>query len=233
MLRKGFTLIELLIVVTIIAILAGAAVPYVQDYVEESRRARARADLDQVSNALALYEVRRGQPYPNSSIASLVGPFLTKALVDPWGAPYEINEASSTVISYGQDGVLGTFDDLEKAFRPRMSMTKAQWIDTNGDGVVTVGDSIHFYFTRPLNAALTTANTNNNSTYGPAKLAATFALAGNPELLVGGKVASIGFNAVFTPGAASASLSTTNQWTDRSLRADNMALSDVIRIVAP
>ncbi|MBI3037584.1 prepilin-type N-terminal cleavage/methylation domain-containing protein, partial [bacterium] len=32
-LRKGFTLIELLIVVTIIAILAGAAIPYVQDYI--------------------------------------------------------------------------------------------------------------------------------------------------------------------------------------------------------
>jgi len=41
LMKKGFTLIELLIVITILAILAGAAVPYVQDYVEDARIAAA------------------------------------------------------------------------------------------------------------------------------------------------------------------------------------------------
>ncbi|HNV71560.1 MAG TPA: prepilin-type N-terminal cleavage/methylation domain-containing protein, partial [Candidatus Ozemobacteraceae bacterium] len=61
--RKGVTLIELLIVVTILSILAGAAIPYVQDYVEDSRIGRARADIDEIRNALARYEVERGQAY--------------------------------------------------------------------------------------------------------------------------------------------------------------------------
>ena len=56
--RTGFTLLELLVVVTIIVILTGVALPYVQQYVEDARYARAKADLDEVKSALALYETR-------------------------------------------------------------------------------------------------------------------------------------------------------------------------------
>ena len=59
--KKGFTLIELLIVITIMAILAGAAVPYVQDYVEDARIAKAREDLGELRNAIMRYEVERGK----------------------------------------------------------------------------------------------------------------------------------------------------------------------------
>ncbi|HNW35800.1 MAG TPA: prepilin-type N-terminal cleavage/methylation domain-containing protein, partial [Candidatus Ozemobacteraceae bacterium] len=56
--KTGFTLIELLVVIAIIAILAGAALPYVQAYVEESRISKAKGDLEEVGKALAIYESR-------------------------------------------------------------------------------------------------------------------------------------------------------------------------------
>jgi type IV pilus assembly protein PilE len=44
-LQKGFTLIELMIVIVIVAILMGIAIPAYSDQVRKSRRAQAKADL--------------------------------------------------------------------------------------------------------------------------------------------------------------------------------------------
>ena len=159
MLRKGFTLIELLIVITIIAILAGAAVPYVQDYVEDARYAKAKADLDEIRNALIRYEVDRGTTYTAANIGTLVGPYLSAALVDPWGGAYEIDNLKSRVISGGPDGDTATTgDNVTVDFRPPLALSKAYWEDTNQDGVVSddtsgTGDTLVLKFTRPVKAA--------------------------------------------------------------------------------
>lgn len=145
--RKGFTLIELLIVVTIIAILAGAAIPYVQDYVEQARTGRAKADLDEIKRAIMLYEVQYG-PYTSSSIASLVGPFLTKNTPDPWSNAYVVDDDKSIVYSNGQDGLPNTGDEVVAEFRPRMAATRAYFVDVDGDEAVSVGDAIHVKFCR-------------------------------------------------------------------------------------
>lgn len=148
--RKGVTLIELLIVVTILSILAGAAIPYVQDYVEDSRIGRAKADIDEIRNALARYEVERGSQYQQIGIASLVGPYLSRSLVDPWGAPYVVIPASSTVLSKGADGLTGGGDDVSLAYRPPMAVSRVEWLDVNGDGAAGVGDSLHVKCSRPI-----------------------------------------------------------------------------------
>jgi prepilin-type N-terminal cleavage/methylation domain-containing protein len=90
MLRKGFTLIELLIVITIIAILAGAAVPYVQDYIEDARLSKARADLGELRNAIIRWETENGRSFGFASDGTtpldadafqdqLVGPYLQQS----------------------------------------------------------------------------------------------------------------------------------------------------------
>ncbi len=224
-LRQGFTLIELLIVVTIIAILAGAAIPYVQDYVDESRRARVKNDLDEIRNALALYELRRGVDYPTDNIASLIGPFLSKALVDPWGAAYYVNLASSTIISYGPDGKPDSGDEIMTDFRPRMAVSKIIWRDTNKDGLVTVGvDSVLFYMTRTLSAGA--ANTGLTCTAGGA--------IGTPyTLALNGRVASFPVAGLFVAGSDTVTLGSTNLLLDKSLDANtNAARSDVLKIQA-
>ncbi len=150
--RHGFTLIELLIVVTIIAILAGAAVPYVQDYVEQARVGRAKADLDEIKRAIMLYEVQYG-PYTGTNIASLVGPFLTRNIPDPWGNAYVVNDEKSVAFSVGPDGVengAGAADNISVEFRPRMAVTRVTFGDADGDGLVSSGDNLYLKTCRPI-----------------------------------------------------------------------------------
>lgn len=200
--RKGLTLIELLIVVTIIAILAGAAIPYVQDYVEEARRSRCRNDIDEVVKALSLYELRRSTDYATEDIASLVGPFLQRAVIDPWGAPFAIAPATSTVRSFGPDGQDNTGDEIVQYFRPRMAATKITYNDVNDNGKVDVGsDTITIYFTRPILSA--------SPGIGAAPTGFTCSWGGGAAELDAGRIAPFSkkvmiasFTNVFTPGAA-------------------------------
>lgn len=162
MLRKGFTLIELLIVITIIAILAGAAIPYVADYVEDGRAARAKQDMSEIRNALARWELDRGVwNEADTSIEKLVGPYLSQLLIDPWGFSYVISGANSTITSYGKDGASGGGDDLILDFRPPMSITKVEYSDVDRSGDQTAGDTISFYCTRPVATPPAVANLTN------------------------------------------------------------------------
>lgn len=154
MLRKGFTLIELLIVITIIAILAGAAIPYVQDYVEDARISKARADMDEIRNALIRYEIDKGVTYIAATVTDLVGPYLQKALIDPWGVPYVISDTNSNIVSAGPNSTAGDGDDIALDFRPVLALSKCYWEDTNKDGSVSDGDTMIFKFTRPVNQAV-------------------------------------------------------------------------------
>ncbi len=147
--KKGFTLIELLIVITIIAILAGAAIPYVQQYVEDGRYARAKQDLDEIRNALVRFETDRGVPYTDPGISPLVGPYLSKAMADPWGGSYLVTTNASKVSSSGPDGVANNGDDVAESYRPPLALTKAFWEDSNQNGVVDNGDGLILKFSRP------------------------------------------------------------------------------------
>lgn len=58
--HRGFTLIELMIVVVIVAILGGIALPSYQDHVVSSRRADAQGALMGLSQAMERYYTERG-----------------------------------------------------------------------------------------------------------------------------------------------------------------------------
>ena len=157
--RKGFTLIELLIVITIMAILAGAAVPYVQDYVEDARIAKCREDLGELRNAIMRYEVERNKLFDPAAegLATdtwqqlLIGPFLTQALTDPWGRPYYFSNFASMVFSAAEDGDKNT-NIISVDCRPAFAPTRAWWYDVDRNGSMTEGDYIDVKFTRPVGA---------------------------------------------------------------------------------
>ncbi len=150
--KNGFTLIELLIVITILAILAGGAIPYVQQYVEDSRISRAKADLEEIKKALVRYETDQGIPYTTNNIDKLVGPYLMKAMSDPWGSPYRIDSDMSACYSFGPNSSddSGSGDDVVRDFRPPLALSKVYWEDSNQNAAPDTGDVLVLKFTRPL-----------------------------------------------------------------------------------
>lgn len=102
--REGFTLIEVLLVVVIIGILVGVAMPRLGGRVQQAKIAAAQADINNIGMAIRLYEVDNGS-YP-ASLQSLVskpgnaqnwnGPYLEKGIPkDPWGNDYTYQQPGS------------------------------------------------------------------------------------------------------------------------------------------
>jgi len=122
--KKGFTLIELLIVIAIVAILAGAMVPMISTTREDTRVAKAHAELDAIKTAALLmhHDVGAGAwPCTGFTGAGIIddndcgggnygalwqGPYIDVWGNDPWSdtlpAPYGIYEYD--LIPSGGDG---------------------------------------------------------------------------------------------------------------------------------
>lgn len=118
--RSGFTLIELILVVVIIGILVGIAVPRFSGRVEQTQKAAAADTIHSIGIALDLFELDNGR-YP-SSLNGLIsdpgisenwhGPYMKEGRIpkDPWGNPYQYsapgthNEHSYDLSSNGPEG---------------------------------------------------------------------------------------------------------------------------------
>jgi general secretion pathway protein G len=95
--RAAFTLMEMLVVVAILVVLAGAAVPIYLNYLDNAKRDRVRADFKVLETAIQKYVMDYGSPPPN--LVTLTQPHQdgTKAvldqtaLMDPWQHPYQFD----------------------------------------------------------------------------------------------------------------------------------------------
>ena len=79
--QRGLTLIELVIAVAILAIVAAAAIPVYEGYVNEARIARSIQDMRQM--ALILDDL-----YQDGSPPATLAAVGLDNMADPWGAPY-------------------------------------------------------------------------------------------------------------------------------------------------
>ena len=123
-LRRGFTLIELMVVLVIIGVLAALIVPNVLERTADARATAARADINNLMQALKLYKLDN-QRYPSAEqgleslvrkpTAGVVPPnwrtYLDKLPTDPWGRHYQYIYPGVTgaidVFSLGADGQAG------------------------------------------------------------------------------------------------------------------------------
>jgi len=117
--RGGFTLAELMVVIVIIGLLATLVVPNVVQKLFIANKAKAKADIVAIADAVNQYAIQNGGRYPESlEVLVTEDPngmtYLDRDTVpvDPWGNEYHFEPAPSgsqkfRVISYGKDGIPG------------------------------------------------------------------------------------------------------------------------------
>jgi general secretion pathway protein G len=81
--RAGFTLIEVMIVVAIVGLLAGIAIPNYIGYRERAQVANAISEIRIIESEIASFFIDN-ERLPNSLAELNIG-----VLVDPWGNPYQ------------------------------------------------------------------------------------------------------------------------------------------------
>ncbi|MFZ5953046.1 MAG: prepilin-type N-terminal cleavage/methylation domain-containing protein [Candidatus Rifleibacteriota bacterium] len=145
--KKGFTLLELLVVVGILAALVALALPFYQDYVNQSKLTAAQTDLQTFKKALTMYDQMERTPFTGNDLRLLVGRYLQDFRVtatqqrpnDPWGVEYRFETLAGTVTSGGPDGTITTAatarepagDDILVTWKPVFFVSGARAINQN------------------------------------------------------------------------------------------------------
>lgn len=134
--KKGFTLVELVVVIAILGILAGIAIPRFMSATETARGAKTVADLRTLESAAVMYYAKTGVVPTKTDLEKGNAKLGTTALVASWPVPasgkaiiknnaneelswdikateYEINDDGRPVIGAKDAGK--TIDDLLKA----------------------------------------------------------------------------------------------------------------------
>lgn len=91
--RKGFTLVELVVVIAILGILAGLAIPRFMDATTNARGSRLVADLRTIESAETIYYAEKGQ---FATMAELVNNgYLAVEPIPPIGA-FKVSETNQS-----------------------------------------------------------------------------------------------------------------------------------------
>jgi general secretion pathway protein G len=123
--ERGFTLVEMMVVIVIIGLLVGVAVPVIMSRLKKAEATKAKFDCKQIYNSVV--EFRADQGKMPASLEDLVKKpaeankewrkYLEDLPKDPWGNDYKMTKKDDAVIivSYGEDGVEGGGDDISSS----------------------------------------------------------------------------------------------------------------------
>lgn len=101
--RKGFTIIELLIVIAVITILIGIALPRFRGMQEEGNIAKAKGELRTLQTAVESYYIHNNNTYPTalSSLTTATPNIIGSSLpTDPFNGTSNYGYAQSTNVRF-------------------------------------------------------------------------------------------------------------------------------------
>ncbi|MHC4107382.1 MAG: type II secretion system protein GspG [Planctomycetota bacterium] len=122
--RRAFTLLEMIVVVTIIALLAALVAPRALKWLLKSQQKVAKAEASKLAETVRLYLLDNmlTKPFAGMELGVLLegdDPYLEKAddILDPWQNEYVLIVPGQVniefdIVSTGEDGELGTEDDI-------------------------------------------------------------------------------------------------------------------------
>jgi general secretion pathway protein G len=96
--RSAFTLLEVLVVVAILVILAGTAVIYIPQYIEDSKIKKAQLECEAWEKAVNTYYLNQNS-YPSSLQDPVVQSYIedgANKVKDPWNGMYQVTEQTDS-----------------------------------------------------------------------------------------------------------------------------------------
>lgn len=129
--QAGFSLLEVMVVIVILGILATMILPNVFGSRAKADHQKVVSDLTALENAIETYYLDNGRyPTTEQGLDALIeaphidprprnypeGGYIRRLPSDPWGNAYQLvspgNYGRYDIFSAGQDGVVGTDDDI-------------------------------------------------------------------------------------------------------------------------
>ncbi len=147
--KRGFSLLELVVVVAILAILVGAAIPYYQNYIKDTKVAKAKQELDIIRDALLKFNTFEEKKYAYTDVSPLIGKYLHNITRDPWGRDYLVEPDTGLIRCKGSDH-LDAGDDIVVDYLSPLALQSATWIDSDANQHINDGDVLRLDFTRKL-----------------------------------------------------------------------------------
>lgn len=149
--KRAFTLIELLIIIAIIAILVGVAMPYYQDYIKQAKLTKAEHELQIIKEALIQHDTMEELPYKHNELRFLLGKYMQDLPRDPWDRDYQIDWVKGQVWSLGPD-TESEYDDIVVEYKPPLTLLKATWLDLDNNNHISASDAIRLQFSRSIHS---------------------------------------------------------------------------------
>jgi len=137
---KGFTLIELVVVIAILGILAGIAIPRFLDAQASAKGAKIVADLRTIDSAATVYYAQKGQ-YPTAITGN--DPATTDGFVGKYLAAWPVPDTGTFIVaqlkggSKTYEGITDDFYTLTTAGRSEYHGHPVEWYLGGGDTYYT------------------------------------------------------------------------------------------------
>ena len=120
--KKAITLIELIIVIGIVSILVGAAVPYVNGMITDSKKKKVLFDVNNIADTINKYQFK--DEVEIEYITELKTKYIVnlEAMKDAWGNEYRLNTSELLVYSIGNNCIdeKGFGDDIKAKYINRV-----------------------------------------------------------------------------------------------------------------